>query len=51
MITEFKKKQLRKKATLQDIYRIIAVIAFMAGLVAFTIAFSSYNDTLILLYY
>ena len=41
MPTEFK----------QDIYRIIAVMAFITGIVAFAWAFSSYNDTLILLYY
>ena len=51
MITEFKKRQLKREAIKQDIYRVIAVIVFITGIVAFAWAFSSYNDTLILLYY
>lgn len=49
-LTQFKKNKLIKEAYKQDLYRFIAVLVFSLGLLAFCLAFTSYNDALINLY-
>ena len=50
-LTQFKKNKLQNEAIKQDIYRFIAVLVFSLGLIAFCLAFTSYNDALVNLYY